>query len=86
MNHLTEPAFWAHYHRLPDEVRARAEKNFELLKADPQHPSLRLKRIGRLWSVRVGRHWRALGLDKGGNVVWFWIGADVEYERLLRQQ
>ncbi|MFN8482734.1 MAG: hypothetical protein U0768_06775 [Anaerolineae bacterium] len=60
-----------------------ADKNFALLKADPQHPSLRFRKIGRLWSVRVGARYRALGLDKGEVIVWFWIGSHAEYDKLL---
>ena len=37
-----------------------AKNNFELLKADPLHPSLRFKKVGNLWSIRVGINHRAL--------------------------
>jgi hypothetical protein len=49
LNHFTNPDFWFRYRRLPLEIRELADKNFELLKADPRHPSLRLKKIGVLW-------------------------------------
>lgn len=55
MKHVTTPQFWELYRHLPLEVRELADKNFALLKANPQHPSLHFKKIGRLWSVRVGR-------------------------------
>jgi hypothetical protein len=64
-------------------VRALADKNFALLKADPKYPSLHFKKIGRLWSVRVGVHYRALGFDRPEGVVWFWIGSHADYDRLL---
>jgi hypothetical protein len=64
-------------------VRTLADKNFQLLKADSKHPSLHFKKIGRLWSVRVGAHYRALGLDKPEGVVWFWIGSHADYDKLL---
>ena len=83
MNHLASPQFWRHYRQLKPEVRALADKNFQLLKADPKHPSLHFKRIGRLWSVRVGAHYRALGLDRPDGVVWFWIGSHADYDKLL---
>lgn len=83
MKHVTTPQFWELYRRLPANVRDLADKNFALLKADPQHPSLHFKKIGRLWSVRVGAHYRALGLDKGDLIVWFWIGSHAEYDKLL---
>ncbi len=46
MTHLTLPRFWRHYAQLPPEVRALADKNYELLKADPLHPSLHFKKVG----------------------------------------
>jgi hypothetical protein len=64
-------------------VRDLADKNFQLLKLDSQHPSLHFKKIGRLWSVRVGAHHRALGLDKPEGIVWFWIGSHADYDKLL---
>ena len=63
-----------------------ADKNFELLKTDPHHPSLHFKKVGRkkqLWSVRVGAHYRALGVEKPEGIVWFWIGTQAEYNKLL---
>jgi len=56
--HLASRRFWRHYRLLPEEVRKLADKNFALLKADPHHPSLHLKKIESIWSVRVGAHYR----------------------------
>jgi hypothetical protein len=83
VKHFASPQFWRLYRQLSPEVRALADKNFQLLKADPKHPSLHFKKIGRLWSVRVGAHYRALGLDKSEGVVWFWIGSHADYDKLL---
>jgi hypothetical protein len=86
MKHLALPRFWRYYRQLPNDLRALADKNYELLKGDPWHPSLRLKKVGKtkqLWSVRVGMHYRALGLDKPEGIVWFWIGTHAEYDTLL---
>jgi hypothetical protein len=47
MRHFASPAFWDAVGKLPKNVRELADKNFKLLKADPQHPSLRLKKVGR---------------------------------------
>lgn len=82
MKHFASPQFWRHYRQLPPEVRDLADKNFQLLKADPKHPSLHFKRINKLWSVRVGAHYRALGLDRPEGVVWFWIGSHADYDKL----
>ncbi len=86
MNHLTLPRFWQYYRQLPKEIQTLADKNFKLLKTDPFHPSLHLKKVGKtkqLWSVRVGAHYRALGLDKPEGILWIWIGSHAEYNDLL---
>ena len=83
MNHFATPQFWRLYRQLPPQVRDLADKNFQLLKADPKHPSLHFKKIGKLLSVRVGGHYRSLGLDKSEGVVWFWIGSHADYDKLL---
>jgi hypothetical protein len=83
VKHFASPQFWRYYRQLPPEVRALADKNFKLLKADSKHPSLHFKKIDRLSSVRVGVHYRALGLDKPEGVVWFWIGSHADYDKLL---
>ena len=57
--------------------------NFEPLKKDPFHPSLHFKKVGRFWSVRVGLKYRALAVQDGDAIVWFWIGSHSEYEKLI---
>jgi len=57
---------------LPVEIRELADKNYELLKANPRHRSLKLKRIEELWSVRVGQSCRAVGIDALDGIQWIW--------------
>ena len=86
MKHMTLPRFWQYYQQLSKEIQTLADKNFELLKVDPYHPSLHLKKVGKtkqLWSVRVGAHYRALGQEKPEGILWFWIGTHAEYDKLL---
>ena len=87
LNHKTLPEFWYHYRRVPKDIQELADKNFALLKANRRHPSLHFKKIGDLWSVRVGLHYRALALDDSpDSVVWFWIGRHDEYDHLVDKQ
>lgn len=60
-----------------------ADENYALLKADPRHPSLHFKQAGRFRSVTVGLHYRALSIEAGDDLVWFWIGHHAEYDRLI---
>lgn len=84
MRHHATTAFWTAYARLPRHIQSLADRNFELLKQNPNHPSLHLKQVGRLWSVRVGLSWRALAVQDGVDFVWFWIGSHAEYDKRLR--
>jgi hypothetical protein len=83
MNHHASPAFWECYRQLPEAVRNLADKNFALLRADPMHPSLHFKKVGRFRSARVGRNFRALAVEIEDGLLWFWIGSHAEYERLI---
>lgn len=76
--------FLALLQRSSPPVREQADKAFELLKANPQHPSLHFKKVGRFWSARVGLHHRAVGVAAPDGIVWFWIGTHAEYDKLIR--
>jgi len=84
MTHRATPRFWACYRLLPKEIQELADRCYEMLKNDPRHPSLHLKKIGEVWSVRVGLHYRALAVEEGSEFVWVWIGTHADYDRLLR--
>ena len=84
MNHFATPDFWYLYRQLPAEVRELADKNFTLLRQDPHHPSLRLKKVGSFWSARVGLHYRVLARERKEGLVWFWIGHHTDYDQLLK--
>jgi len=68
---------------LPTEVQDLARSAHALLKHNPRHPSLHFKKVGAYWSVRVGLHYRALAVEAADGLVWFWIGAHSEYDKLI---
>jgi len=70
--------------RIPAFARALADKNFTLLKSDPRHPSLRLKKVGAYYSARIGSANRALGVEVPDGILWIWIGNHADYETLIR--
>jgi hypothetical protein len=84
MRHFASPDFWDAYERLPEQVRVQADRNYRLLKIDPQHPSLHFKKVGRFWSVRVGLSYRALATDVEDGLLWFWIGSHADYDAMIR--
>ena len=67
----------------PASIQALADKAFAFLKADPRHPSLHFKKVGTFWSVRVGVHHRAIGVESPDGVLRFWIGTHADYDTLV---
>ena len=83
MRSSATPEFWAAYALLTPEIRARARRAYRLWQRDPRHGSLRFKKIGDMWSIRIGRDYRVLAILEEGTFHWFWIGPHDEYERIL---
>jgi len=82
LKHHASPKFWRLLRALPKPVRELAKKNFELLKANPRHPSLHFKRVGEFYSARVGIAHRALAIEGPDGPIWFWIGDHSDYDKL----
>ena len=86
MNSHSTERFREALKQLPKEIRQNAQEAYRLWQQDPQHPSLHFKRIHStkpVYSVRVGLGWRAVGLRRGDNMVWYWIGSHADYEKLI---
>jgi hypothetical protein len=83
--HRTFPRFWRFYDELLQRVQDLADAQFQLLREDPLHPSLRLKAVGEFWPVRVSLRCRALEIRRGDVFQWFWIGPHDEYDRMLNR-
>jgi len=83
----TTYGFRKRYAALPAEVREQARAAYQLFLADPHHPSLHYKKVHTkepVYSARVGRSYRVVGLIEDDDViVWFWIGPHEPYETLL---
>jgi len=84
MKSSTTSEFWECYSRLPPQIKQLARKTYQLWSQVHDHNSLHFKRIGRVWSIRIGLHYRALGLSGEDVVEWFWIGPHHEYDKILR--
>jgi hypothetical protein len=85
VKHHASRRFWRCYRQLPKEIQRLADESYDLLRENPQHPSLHFKKMGRFWAVRVGLHHRALAVRQESDVVWFWVGPHAQYDRLVRQ-
>jgi hypothetical protein len=77
-------SFWKSYDALPEPIQEQADKQYQLFRVNPGHTSLRLKRAGPFWAVRIDRGYRALARRQANDFFWFWIGSHGEYERILK--
>src|SRR5437879_9972910 len=85
MNSATTPRFRQAFAALPTEIQARTRKAYHLWRENHRHPSLRFKKIGKVWSARVDDNYRALAHVIGDTAYWFWVGPHGEYMHLLKQ-
>jgi mRNA-degrading endonuclease RelE of RelBE toxin-antitoxin system len=86
VNSIVTDDFMKCFASLPEEIRELARRAYRLWRENPSHPGLRFKSIrghDGLYSVRVGRGWRALGRLDDDTVTWFWIGSHADYEGLI---
>ena len=84
MNSVTVSGFWQLYRKLPRKIRDAARVAYRQFLADPAHPGLHFHRLAtapQLWSVRITRGYRAVGLVRGATITWFWIGDHEAFDR-----
>jgi hypothetical protein len=88
MNSRTTERFWKCYADLPLAVRKSAREIYKQFLNDPYYPSLRFKQVHStrpIYSVRVTKDYRAIGIIQEDEIIWFWIGSHAEYNKLLKQ-
>jgi len=85
LKHYAAPGFWEAFDSLDPAIQKAARGAFHLMKSDPRHPGVRLKKTGRFWSARVNSGTRSLAVEHDGKLIWFWIGAHGEYEQLIKR-
>ncbi len=84
MKHKATKRFWSLYSNLNPKVQHLSDKAFELLKENSSHPSLQFKKVGKLYSVRIGLSYRALAMKDSNNFIWIWLGNHEEYRKMLK--
>ena len=85
ISHITQ-AFRTAFARLPAQVQQQAREAYKLFRQNPSHPSLRWKHVHPtqpIYSVRVGRGYRAVGIRSADEIIRFWSGSHADYDQLL---
>jgi hypothetical protein len=68
---------------LDKPARQAARRAFLLFSRDPEHPSLRFKKLGgyeHVWSVRINEQYRAVGERNGDTIAWIWAGTHNDFD------
>ena len=68
--HKATARFWRLLNRLPENLREKAKRNFDLLRKDTLYLFLHFKKVGNFWSARVGINHRALAIKDGQDFIW----------------
>jgi hypothetical protein len=85
----TTASFRDAFKQLSRQIQKQARKAYRHFQADPNHPSLRFKKVHPtkpIYSARVGKEHRAVGVLDRGEIVSFWIGPHKEYERVIGEK
>jgi len=80
--------FWKCYKSLPEQIRKEAREAYKGFRKNPYHPSLHFKRIHStrpIFSLRITKDYRAVGIQQDNQIIWFWIGSHGDYNNLLKQ-
>ena len=84
----TNSAFWKGYAKLPKEIKVLAKKQYRLFAFDAYHASLHFKRVHStkpIYSARINRNYRVVGVLNSNVIIWFWIGSHDVYDKLLKK-
>ena len=84
MKSLVRPSFWRAYDQLAENAKRDARKAYALFAKDPNHPSLRFKKLAGytdVWSVRISAQYRAVGQRSGDTITWVCIGSHNDFDK-----
>jgi hypothetical protein len=88
MTSQTTDGFWKCYRALPEQTKKETNKAYESFKKNPYHPGLHFKRVHStrpIFSLRITKNYRAVGIQQDEQIIWFWIGSHGDYDNLLRR-
>ena len=84
----TTERFRAAFSQLPASVQRQVRAAYRRFRENPHHPGLHFKPVHPtqpIYSVRISRDYRAVGIRDADEIVWFWIGSHADYNQLLQR-
>ncbi len=86
MTSHTTTSFWKLYRALPKTVQRQAKSAFRKFQQEPFQSGLQFKQVHEtlpVYSARINRDFRCVGIRHTEKIVWYWIGSHSDYEKLL---
>jgi hypothetical protein len=80
---VIRPSFWRAQAGFDQRTKSAARSAYQLFAANPDHPSLRFKKLqgyDHVWSVRINKQYRAVGERDGEVIECAWIGSHNEFD------
>ena len=87
MNSQITEKFRKAFAELPAAVQKQARQAYRLFIENPHHPSLRFKSIHPtrpIYSVRIGKNYRAVGVREDDDIIGYWVGSHAEYDKVIQ--
>ena len=87
ISHTTEQ-FRKLLYKLPKDIQKQAKEAYRQFEKDHNYPGIRFKRVHSnrpIYAVRISRDYRALGVQKENEIIWFWIGSHSDYDKILKE-
>jgi len=80
-------SFKKFFSKLPLEIQNIAKNKFKLWIENPFHISLHFKCVNaseNIWSIRINKNYRAIGIKYDSTIIWYWIGNHKNYEKKIK--
>lgn len=88
MKSKTTQAFRNSFKKLPIVIQEQARQSYKRFCENPWHPGLQFKQVHSkrpIFSARINKDYRAVGVIDDIEIIWFWIGSHSDYDKLLKQ-
>ena len=88
MNSHTNQRFRKLLIGLPKVIQKQAKEAYVQFRRDPYQSGLHFKRVHSkrpIYSVRITKDYRAVGIQQDNEMIWFWIGSHSDYDKLLKE-
>ncbi len=72
---------------LSPQIQKQTKEAYRQFKKDPYYPSLRFKQVHStkaIYSIRISKDYRALGIQQNNEIIWYWIGTHSNYNKILK--